>query len=112
MSYPRCNNCGDFLKLPNEDETRDCPSGCVDNIYGQRCHKCGEVLRLPEVNGIKPCVNGCRTKIRGSVAMYDCPQFPATILLDDISEVVIENFQGLYLYNYALSPYPPSHHMR
>jgi len=44
---------------------------------------------------------------------YDCPKLPATILIDDINEVIIEMQDfGPENYCYKLTQYPPSHHMR
>lgn len=45
---------------------------------------------------------------------YDCPQRPARLLIDDIEKVIIERVPAGTVpryYNYALSPFPPSHHI-
>jgi len=45
---------------------------------------------------------------------YDMPQLPATVLIDDIEEVVIslEDVRlGPEYYSYMVTLYPPSHHM-
>jgi len=46
---------------------------------------------------------------------FDMPQLPATVLIDDIEQVVIrlENVRiDPAYYSYSVSLYPPSHHMR
>lgn len=41
----------------------------------------------------------------------DCPKLPATILLDDINEVIVEMQDfGPENYCYKVTSYPPSHH--
>lgn len=50
----------------------------------------------------------------GTGVLKDSPELPATILVDDIREVIIEGFQPLRAgdyYWYATYPYPISHHM-
>jgi len=50
-----------------------------------------------------------------SIRSFDMPQLPATVLIDDIEEVVIrlENVRiDPAYYSYSVSLYPPSHHMR
>ena len=42
--------------------------------------------------------------------VYDCP-INATILIDDIQEVIIGNLNQMYGYYYKITPYPDSHWM-
>jgi len=56
-----------------------------------------------------------KDKISPNGIAYDCPRLPATVLIDDIEEIVIslENVRiGPGYYSYMVNLYPPSHHMR
>ena len=55
-------------------------------------------------------------KLRTIVGLgQELPKFPATILIDDINEVIVET-EALRLkpeyHSYLVCPYPPSHHAR